>query len=431
MKVLVVGGGGREHALAWHIAQSDAVEHVFCSPGNPGTEGEVGVSNIALPSGDHQAICSWANGEGISLVVIGPEAPLVEGLGDALREAGIPTVGPGADAARLEGSKAFAKEVMVAGGVPTAAYREVRTADEVNAACDAFAASDSVRALVVKADGLAAGKGVVVCEGIEDARLEALRFLDERPFGDASDTIVLEERLEGVEASYIVLVSGESYVALPIAQDHKRLLAGDEGPNTGGMGAYTPTPFIDAPRAAEIERDVIVPTLREIAARGLDFRGFLFVGLMLTDTGVRVLEYNVRLGDPETQVLMRSLRSDLVPYLVDAAAGRELRGELAAGVPSAVVVMAAEGYPQSPRKGDVIEGLSAAAALPGVVVFHAGTGRDEQGRVVTSGGRVLGVSACGDELEEALERAYAAVGAIHWRGAQHRADIGYQVRPKG
>lgn len=427
MKVLVVGSGGREHTIAWKLAQSPLVTDVICVPGNPGTADEPRVRNIAAASDDLDAVTRIAVEEGVALAIVGPEAPLVAGLADMLRAAGIPTIGPNKDAALLEGSKAFAKEVMVAAGVPTAAYREVRTPADVHAACDAFAREGVVQALVVKADGLAAGKGVVVCDDIESARLESLRFLSERPFGDASDVIVLEERMEGIEASYIVLVQGERFLAFPVAQDHKRLLDGDEGPNTGGMGAYTPASFITDALEHEIQTTIVAPTLREIAKRGMDFRGFLFVGIMLTSTGPRVLEFNTRLGDPETQVLLTSLRGDIVPALVEAAAGDLQQTSFGAAGPSAVVVMAAGGYPESPKKGAIITGLQAANAVEGVRVLHAGT-KTVDGDVVTNGGRVLGVTALGETVQQALDRAYEAAAKIQFDGAQYRRDIGYQTR---
>lgn len=427
MKVLVVGSGGREHILAWKLAQSDAVNEVICVPGNPGTAHEPKVRNVELSIDDHNAIASLSKDEKISLAIIGPEAPLVAGLADVLRNAGIDTVGPNADGALLEGSKAFAKEVMISAGVPTAAYREIRSEEDVHAACDAFEKEGEIDALVVKADGLAAGKGVVVCDGIDDARQEALRFLRERPFGDAGDRIVLEERLEGVEASYIVLVQGEKYLALPVAQDHKQLLEGDKGPNTGGMGAYTPAPFITETLDNDIRANIVEPTLKEIARRGIDFRGFLFIGLMLTDKGPRVLEFNTRLGDPEAQVLLSALSQDIVPALQQVAQGNLQLGSFDAPGASAIVVLASKGYPQSSSKGDVITGLDAANAVQGVRVIHAGT-RQEGDQIVTNGGRVLGVTATGKDATEALDRAYEAAAHIRFDGMQMRRDIGYQVR---
>ena len=423
MKVLVVGSGGREHALAWKIAQSPLVETVLVAPGSPGTEVEAGVSNLPLPEGGWPALAELAHELGVQLAVVGPEAPLVEGLADELRERGIATVGPNRDGALLEASKAFAKEIMVAAGVPTARYGEALQVEEINEFCDGFDGA----ALVVKADGLAAGKGVVVCDDVESARREAIAMMTERPYGDACDRIVLEERLIGIETSYIVLAAGEDFVALPTAQDHKRLLDGDEGPNTGGMGAYSPAPFVSDALRAQIEDECIRPVLRELRARGIDFRGFLFAGLMLTDDGPKVLEYNVRAGDPETQVLLTALEGDLVPALQQVAAGRLALDSLGPARASAVVVLAAEGYPHAPVKGVPIDGLDAAARHAGVQVFHAGTTRRGD-RVVTNGGRVLGVTASAATPEEALRLAYAAVAEISWPGMQHRRDIGKALK---
>lgn len=427
MKILVVGSGGREHILAWKLAQSERVSEVICVPGNPGTADEPKVRNIDASSDDISAVTKIATDEKVSLAIIGPEAPLVAGMADALRAAGIDTVGPNADGALLEGSKAFAKEVMVAAGVPTAAYREVRTEDDVHAACDAFAKDAAIDALVVKADGLAAGKGVVVCDSVEGARDEAIRFINERPFGDAGDLIVLEERLEGIEASYIVLAQGEKYLTLPVAQDHKALLEGDKGPNTGGMGAYTPAPFITDALDEEIRTTIVEPSLREIAKRDIDFRGFLFIGLMFTETGPRVLEFNTRLGDPEAQVLLSALSQDIVPALQQVAQGNLVIEGFDAPGASAIVVLASKDYPQSSSKGDVIRGLDDANAVKGVRVIHAGT-RQQGDDVATDGGRVLGVTATGATAQEALERAYQAVDKISFDGMQYRKDIGYQVR---
>lgn len=427
MKVLVVGSGGREHILAWKLAQSERVSEVICVPGNPGTADEPKVRNVDASSDDIDAVTKIATNEKVSLAIIGPEAPLVAGMADALRAAGIHTVGPNADGALLEGSKAFAKEVMISAGVPTAAYREVRNEADVHAACDAFAKEAGIDALVVKADGLAAGKGVVVCDSVEDAREEALRFLKERPFGDAGNLIVLEERLEGIEASYIVLAQGEKYLTLPVAQDHKALLEGDKGPNTGGMGAYTPAPFITDELDAEIRTTIVEPSLREIAKRGIDFRGFLFIGLMFTDSGPRVLEFNTRLGDPEAQVLLSALSQDIVPALQQVAQGKLEIDSFDAPGASAIVVLASKNYPQSSSKGDVITGLDAANAVTGVRVIHAGT-RQQGAHVETDGGRVLGVTATGETAQAALERAYEAVEKIRFDGMQYRKDIGYQVR---
>lgn len=422
MRVLVLGSGGREHALVWSIARSDLVDEVLAAPGNPGTATEPKTRNVELDICDADAVVQLVAKNEIDLVVVGPEAPLVAGVSDALRAVGILVVGPGKDGAELEGSKAFAKQVMVDAGVPTARYAGASTHEDVDAFCDEI----DCDAVVVKADGLAGGKGVVVCESVEEARAEAHRMLDEQPFGRASAEIVLEERLYGVETSYIVLAAGEEFVAFPTSQDHKRLLDGDRGPNTGGMGAYSPAPFVSDELREEIERDVIRPTLRELRRRGIDFRGFLYAGVMLTKDGPSVLEFNVRMGDPETQVLLASLKSDIVPALRACAEGDMSGVELTANRAAAVVVLAAEGYPMKPIKGAVIHGVDDANDVESVRVFHAGT-RDEQGALLVNGGRVLGVTAHANTPEEAIKLAYIAVEKITWSGMQHRGDIGYQV----
>lgn len=421
MRVLVLGSGGREHALVWAIAKSEGVEHVYAAPGNPGTAEEAGASNVALDILRPAAVVGFALDNDVDLVVIGPEAPLVAGVADALREAGVRVVGPNADGATLEGSKAFAKLVMDAAGVPTARYANVSSHDAIDAFCDSFDGA----ALVVKADGLAGGKGVIVCDSVDEARTAAHNMLDQRPFGDASADIVLEERLHGIETSYIVLAAGESYVAFPTSQDHKRLGDGDEGPNTGGMGAYTPAPFVDAATARRIEVEIIEPTLAELARRGIDFRGFLYAGVMLTEAGPRTLEFNVRLGDPETQALLAALDDSLLPALVACADGDVSGVALTARYAAAVIVLAAAGYPLDPEKGAAIEGVGEANAGEGVRVFHAGTDVAD-GRLVVAGGRVLGVTARADTLDHALQRAYAAAAKIRWKGMHYRRDIGQQ-----
>ena len=420
MNVLILGSGGREHALAWKIQQSPLVARTLVAPGNAGTQASPTLETHALPSMDAAAVRALCERERVDFVVVGPEAPLVDGLADALREAGILVLGPSAAGARLEGSKAFSKEIMDAAGVPTARYAQVRTPDEIDAFIDGFDGD----ALVVKADGLAAGKGVVVCDGLDDARAAALAMLHEQPFGAASETIVLEERLLGIETSYIVLTDGQQFVAMPTSQDHKRLLDGDQGPNTGGMGAYSPAPFVSDEVCVAIEEQVIVPTLAELRRREIPFRGFLYAGIMLTAAGPRVLEFNVRLGDPETQALMMALRGDLVPALLDAARGAlPADTDLGPCDASAVVVLAAAGYPSAPEKGACIRGLTDAAAVEDAVVFHAGTATKAQD-VVVAGGRVLGVTAKGATPEAAIARAYEAVERIRWDGMQFRRDIG-------
>jgi phosphoribosylamine--glycine ligase len=421
--VLVLGGGGREHAIAWKLSQSPLVATVLVAPGNPGTARTPRCENVAVDPCDPVAVSALCDARGVDLVVVGPEAPLVAGVADALRAAGVAVVGPGRDGAELEASKAFAKEIMVAAGVPTARYARCSTPAEVHAFVEAF----DGKALVVKADGLAAGKGVVVCDDVRSARDEAVAMLRDRPFGDASATVVLEERLDGIETSYIVLTDGTDFVAMPTSQDHKRLLDGDEGPNTGGMGAFSPAPFVTDAVRDEIEEKVIVPTLAEVRRRGITFRGFLYAGVMLTARGPMVLEFNVRLGDPETQALMLATGDDLVPLLDRAATGSLAGATLRADRASAVVVVAAEGYPASPVRGAVIEGLDTAAAEEAVTVFHAGTALRGD-TIVVAGGRVLGVAAHGATPEQAVQRAYAGVAHIAWPGAHARTDIGKALR---
>ncbi|HET8724899.1 MAG TPA: phosphoribosylamine--glycine ligase [Anaeromyxobacteraceae bacterium] len=417
MRVLVVGGGGREHALAWKISKSPLVEKVFCAPGNPGTARHA--ENVAIGAEDVDRLAAWALANRIDFVVVGPEAPLVLGLADRLSTAGVAVFGPSAAGARLEGSKAFAKEIMEAAGVPTAAHGTF----------DALApAIDHVRAaggrVVVKADGLAAGKGVVVCGDVAEAEQALRSILVDRVHGAAGARVVVEERLEGPEASVIALVDGERVLVLPAAQDHKRIFDGDRGPNTGGMGAFSPTPNVDDALVADVERTVFLPVVREMARRGTPFRGALYAGLMLTRNGPRVLEFNARFGDPETQPILMRLSSDLVPALLAAARG-DLSGVRLAVDPRAAVgvVMAAEGYPGRVTVGDAIEGADGPFA-PDVQVFQAGTRRGPDGRLVTSGGRVLTVCALGADRAEAAARAYEAAGKVRFRGAQYRRDIG-------
>ncbi|UJR82294.1 phosphoribosylamine--glycine ligase [Sandaracinus amylolyticus] len=423
MKVLVVGSGGREHAMAWKIAQSPQVEEVIAAPGNAGIAAVARC--IDVRADDVPGIVALAQREQVGLVVIGPEAPLVIGLADALRDAGIATFGPSREAARLEGSKVVSKELMAEAGIPTAGFRIFDDAD----AAEAYV-REAGRPLVVKADGLAAGKGVIVA-GDTDEALDAIRtIMRERVFGDAGGRVVIEEVLRGPEVSYHVVCDGTRYVALASAQDHKRLADGDRGPNTGGMGAYSPA----APVTPELEQQILArcvePTLAAMRARGTPFVGALFVGLMIVDGAPLVLEYNVRFGDPETEVLMARWQGDVLPLFLGAA-----NGDLSGVRPSATsgaalcVVIAAHGYPGTPRKGDVIEGLDDAASLEGVQVFHAGTQRAGD-RVVSAGGRVLCVTANGADVDAAAASAYAAVDRIRLAGSQHRRDIGWQARTR-
>ncbi len=421
MRVLVVGSGGREHALAWKISRSPLVRAVFAAPGNPGIAGVATL--VPLQVGDVDGIAGWAKANAIDLVVVGPEAPLVAGLVDRLAAEGILAFGPRAAAAEIEGSKAFAKDVMRAAGIPTAADE---TFEAVAPALE-WARARGGR-VVIKADGLAAGKGVVVCDALADVEPALRAMLVERVHGGAGARVVVEERLEGPEASCICITDGERVRLLAAAQDHKRIFDGDRGPNTGGMGAFSPTPNVTPEVAAMVERDVLLPAVRELARRGRPFRGALYAGLMLTPRGPRVLEFNARLGDPETQPILLRLRSDLVPALVASA-----RGDLSA-IASAIalefdpraavgVVLAAEGYPGAVARGDAIEG-TAGPFEQDVQVFHAGTAFGPAGTVVTSGGRVLTVCALGAGLDDAAARAYAAVERIRFRGMQYRKDIG-------
>jgi len=422
MKVLVVGGGAREHALAWKLSSSPGVEEVLAAPGNAGTAA-VG-TNLGVAADDLDAVVAAAKAHAVGLVVVGPEAPLVAGLVDRLTAEGIAAVGPSKAAARLEGSKGWSKDFMQRHGVPTAAYAVF----EEPAAAKAWI-RELDRPMVVKADGLAAGKGVVVADTVQESLDAVDALMTERVRGDAGARVVVEERLAGPEVSFHVVCDGTRAVPLAAAQDHKRLRDGDEGPNTGGMGAYSPPPMVDAALEARILDEVVRPTLEGMAAGGAPFTGVLFVGLMIVDGAPKVLEYNVRFGDPETEVLMARLEGDVLPLLLGAARGDLSGVEVRWGAPAALcVVMASEGYPGSYPKGRAITGIDAANALDAVTVFEAGTRRTEDGAHVTSGGRVLCVTAHGDDVRSAAERAYAGVDAIAFDGAHHRRDIGWQAR---
>jgi len=421
MKVLVVGGGGREHALCWALSASPLLTKLWCAPGN------AGIAEVAecVPIGaeDVPGLVRFAREQGADLVVAGPEAPLTLGLADACAEAGLRCFGPSAAAAQLEGSKSFTKEVADAAGVPTARWQ--RFADP--AAARAYVRKQGAP-IVVKADGLAAGKGVVVATTVAEAEAAIADIMESRVHGAAGATVVIEECLTGQEISFFALCDGRTALPLDAAQDHKRVGDGDTGPNTGGMGAYSPPPaFTDALRE-EVMARIIRPTLAEMAKRGTPFRGVLFAGLMLTDQGPKLIEFNVRFGDPECQALMVRLRSDLLPALLAACDGElhdfDLRWE---DLHSMVVVMAARGYPGSYVKGTKIRGLDAAAAVPGVQVFHAGTARRADGAIIANGGRVLGITATGKTLREARDVAYRAVDAIDWPEGFCRRDIGYRA----
>ena len=408
MKTLVIGTGGREHALALALSRDPGVSEVHAAPGNPGIA-QVATLHDVDPL-DGAAVARLATDLGVELVVIGPEAPLVAGVADAVRAAGIDCFGPSAAAAQIEGSKAFAKEVMAAAEVPTAMARVCETAEQVADALDAFGAP-----YVVKDDALAAGKGVVVTDDRQEALDHAL----------SCDRVVIEEFLDGPEVSLFAITDGSTVLPLQPAQDFKRALDGDEGPNTGGMGAYTPLPWAPADLVAEVTRRVLVPTVEEMARRGTPFSGLLYAGLALTSRGVRVIEFNARFGDPETQALLAMLRTPISALLRGAATGTLAQVGLPqwTGGSAVAVVMASAGYPATSSSGDRILGVDAANAIEGVDVIHAGTALDPDGHLVTAGGRVLAVTGVGEDLEQARVRAYSGVDAIIIEGGQHRTDI--------
>ncbi|HYE57438.1 MAG TPA: phosphoribosylamine--glycine ligase [Rhodothermales bacterium] len=428
MTILVVGGGGREHALGWALARSAARPRLLFAPGNAGTAalGE----NVPVSATDVDALAALARERGVDLTVVGPEGPLVAGLVDRFEAEGRPIVGPTAAAACLEGSKAFAKAFMRRHGIPTAAFRTFNRHEATAARAYVEAVEGPV---VVKASGLAAGKGVVVCADAAEARAavdDAFGAVEGEAgrFGAAGDEVVVEDFMAGEEASLFVLTDGASYALLPPAQDHKRLLDGDRGPNTGGMGAYSPAPVLTPGLVNRACREIVEPTLAAMMAEGHPFRGILYVGLMLTSEGPKVVEFNARLGDPETQAVLPLLETDLVAVFEALAHRRLDRVSLVAtDQHAATVVLAAGGYPATPRSGDVITGLEEAAAVPGALVFHAGTGRREDGQVVTSGGCVLAVTGVGATLRQALGVAYEAAAHVRFEGMQLRRDIGHRA----
>ena len=416
MKILVVGSGGREHALVWKLAQGRVKHEIYCAPGNAGT-GRI-ATNLPIGSEAITDLLKWAQENKPDLTVVGPEAPLCLGIADEFAEHGLRVFGPRKDAARLEGSKAFAKEVMVAAGVPTAQTRTF------NDATDAVAYAESLTGgCVVKADGLAAGKGVIVCADPEESVAAIELAMVGRAFGEAGSTVLVEELLTGEEASILALVDGERVVMLASSQDHKRVFDGDKGPNTGGMGAYSPAPVVTDELRTVIMEQVFKRTLAELRKRGIAYRGVLYAGIMVTDNGPKVLEFNCRFGDPETQAVLARLDSDLAEALAATADGR-LTSDMVQWKPDAAVcvVMASGGYPGSYEKGLPIDGLTDAEQIEGTVVFHAGT-KLAGDRTVTSGGRVLGVTSIGPTLRQAVERAYRAVDAIRFEDAQCRRDI--------
>jgi phosphoribosylamine---glycine ligase len=421
MKILIVGGGGREHALAWKCAQSPRVQHVFVAPGNAGTALESNVSNIDIAADDIDALLRFAIDEDVDLTIIGPEGPLVAGIADRFASADRRCFGPSRNAARLEGSKAFTKEFLQRHRIPTAGFATFGAADFD----EAYVRAQRLP-LVVKADGLAAGKGVVICETHESA-IATCREMLGGSFGAAGNTIVIEEFLQGEEVSFIVVAKDLQVIALATSQDHKRRDDGDQGPNTGGMGAYSPAPIVTAQLHQRIMREVIEPTLKGLATDGSPYLGFLYAGLMIAADGTpKVLEFNCRLGDPETQPILMRLQSDLIDLCEAALDGALERLDVRWDSRAALgVVMAAGGYPDAYRKGDPISGLDAAAALPGKV-FHAGT-RAEGTKIVTAGGRVLCAVGLGDSVGAAQHQAYNLVHTIHWNLVQYRLDIGYRA----
>ncbi|MSO78476.1 MAG: phosphoribosylamine--glycine ligase [Acidimicrobiia bacterium] len=420
MRVLVVGSGGREHALCWTLARSASVDEVIAAPGNPGIE-SVGRC-VSIDPKDPAAVAQLADDLDANLVLGGSEESLVRGLVDAVQARGRHAFGPTAQAAHLEGSKAWMKEVVAEAGVPTARHATFTAADQ-DAALQFLTTLDGL--YVVKTDGLAGGKGVVVTESLDEARDAVRAYLSGSAFGDAGRTLVIEEGMRGPELSLLVVCNGDVDGAAPLApaQDFKRIGDGDVGPNTGGMGAYSPVPIVGDGVVEQVMVEAVRPTLRALAARGIEYRGILYAGLMLTAVGPKLVEYNVRFGDPECQVVVPRLTTDLGELCLASASGKPLPEVRCSTDAWVTVVLASESYPASPRTGDPIEGLDAAEALPSVVLFHAGTARDDRGRLVTAGGRVLNVTASAPTLGEARDRAYGAAALINWPGMQFRHDI--------
>ena len=421
MQVLVIGGGGREHALVWKIKQSPRVEKIFCAPGNAGTK-EI-AENIAIAADDIEGLLEFALQNKIGLTVVGPEQPLVMGIVDRFEEKGLRIFGPNASAAELEGSKAFSKDIMKKYDLPTAEYKTFNSADQ---------AAEYIKKkncpLVVKADGLAAGKGVLLCQTAEEALTAVDSIMGKRSFGEAGDQIVVEEFLQGQEVSVLAFSDGQTVLMMDSAQDHKAAYDGDKGPNTGGMGAYSPAPVFTEIMRQKVRDKIMLPMIRAMQQEGRPYTGILYAGLMLTKTGPQILEFNARFGDPETQPLLVRMDSDIIPIFEACIDGTLNQCPLKWKTDSSVcVVMAAEGYPESYEKGKPITGLKEANSLPGVVVFHAGT-KEKDGEVLTHGGRVLGVTATGEDTATAIARAYEAVGKIKWQGIHYRKDIGHRAR---
>lgn len=423
MNVLMIGGGGREHALAWKLAQSSDVEQVFVAPGNAGTATEPKLTNVAIDATDLDALVAFAQREQVALTVVGPEAPLVEGVVDRFQAAGLTIFGPSQRAAQLEGSKSFTKDFLARHQIPSAAYQTFTAVEPALAYLAQMGAP-----IVIKADGLAAGKGVIVAMSEAEAEAAIRDMLEANAFGDAGARVVIEEFLEGEEASFIVMVDGENVVPMATSQDHKRAYDGDTGPNTGGMGAYSPAPVVTPEIDERIMEQVILPTVRCMAEEGNAYTGFLYAGLMIDAEGnPKVIEYNCRFGDPETQPIMMRLTSDLAALCLAGAKGELADKQCEWDARAAVgVVIAAGGYPGSYRKGDVIHGLEQAGQAQ-CKVFHAGTAQAADGSIVTAGGRVLCVTALGNTVSAAQQQAYQGVKAIHWEGAEFRRDIAFRA----
>jgi phosphoribosylamine--glycine ligase len=419
MDVLIIGSGGREHALAWKIAQSPRVDKLYCAPGNGGTRSVA--ENVAIGDADIAGLADFAAQKKIGLTVVGPEIPLTMGIVDEFERRGLRIYGPAGNAAELEGSKVFAKEFMRRHGIPTGQFRIIDSAEEALAA---LRTGEFGFPVVVKADGLAAGKGVIICKDLAEADRAIASIMIERQFGDAGRRVLIEEFLRGKEVSFIVIADGKAALALVTTMDHKAVFDGDEGPNTGGMGTISPSPFLTDELFDEAMKTIILPTIAGMRDEGRTFKGTLYAGLMLTEDGPKVLEYNCRFGDPETQPQMLRLESDLVDILLAAVEGDILRSEVHwSSNASACVILASGGYPGPYEKGKVIEGLDAASRIPGLAVFHAGT-KYENGRYLTNGGRVLGVCASEPSLKESVKKIYDAVAGIRFEGRHYRRDIG-------
>ncbi len=418
MKVLVVGNGGREHAILWKVSQSPLVKGLYCAKGNGGTAKIA--QNVSIEPTNVKALADFVQREGIDFTIVGPEAPLVAGLVDEFESRGLKVFGPSQKASMLEGSKAFAKEFMQKYGIPTAEFHTFEDPQRAKNFIKDFGVP-----VVIKADGLASGKGVFVCKSYEEALRAIDNLMVKKALGEAGSKVVVEEFLEGEEASYIVMLNGDSYVPLPTSQDHKRLLDGDKGPNTGGMGAYSPNPFVDEATEKAIRELIIERVIKGLREEGIYYRGFLYAGLMLTKDGPKVLEFNVRLGDPEAQPLLMRIKGDFLKTLLDFYEGKPVNLEIDPRH-TLCVVLASKGYPEKPEDGKEIIGLEEVEKMEDVVVFHAGT-ELKNGRVYTKGGRVLNVCAWGKDLKEARERAYKAIEKINFEGMHYRKDIGYRA----